>query len=430
MTNRIHSEMTAHKSRHFLLSIDFILPVLLLVAVTILFRLSDLDIKLQSIFYSPDSGWAYNSNSLAKFIYHYGNIPALLTCIGALLLFVLGYSKARFLPYRKACIYLVLAMIVGPGILVNSILKDNWGRPRPREITQFGGEHTYEAPLTYDSSSPGKSFPCGHATMGFYFFALAFILRKHRPGLARMVLLFAILWGGIIGWVRMGQGGHFASDVLWAGLLVYLSSFILFRAMSLQHEVLYQPSVAVNSSKLKLWHKLVLCLVGLLIILGVMLATPYSTTKEYAISPETGMKQLELKLDDADVEISFAQQTTFGYKADGFGFPGSKIRDKVTESPNNFTYQHKIKGFFTELGIRANLSLDSLSVSSSSVILGSGDVILKLPATFRDTLFISPRCEVQEALGTKVQISNTKPSAAKLWIDAPFLRVKKKTTGQ
>ncbi|HCX59124.1 MAG TPA: PAP2 family protein, partial [Candidatus Cloacimonas sp.] len=65
---------------------------------------------------------------------------------------------------RKLYLFLVLAMIIGPGIIVNSALKENWGRPRPRDVEQFGGRYAYEAPLEIDLSSPGKSFPCGHAT--------------------------------------------------------------------------------------------------------------------------------------------------------------------------------------------------------------------------------------------------------------------------
>ncbi|MEI9804295.1 MAG: hypothetical protein WDN48_07260 [Pseudolabrys sp.] len=30
-------------------------------------------------------------------------------------------------------------MALGPGLAVNVLLKDHWGRPRPIDVTQFGG---------------------------------------------------------------------------------------------------------------------------------------------------------------------------------------------------------------------------------------------------------------------------------------------------
>lgn len=416
--------MTAYPSRHFLLSMDFILPVLLLMASTVLFRFSNLDIRLQSFFYNPETGWAFNSSPVAKFIYHYGNIPALLTAIAALVVFILGFSKARYLPYRKLSIFLVLAMVVGPGILVNSILKDNWGRPRPREIKQFGGEQAYEAPLTYDATSPGKSFPCGHATMGFYFFAIAFLLRRHRPRASRVVLLIAALWGCTIGYVRMGQGGHFASDVLWAGLLVYLTSFLLYRAMALHKDVLYTPSASGRSRKLKLWQKVLLYLTGLLIILGVMLATPYSVSKVYDISDGLG-KRLEINIEEGQIKLDWGNQALFTYKADGFGFPGSKIRQVVQEYTTKFAFSAKASGFFTELNLSASLAVDTLSTNKVAVSLGKGKVSLILPVGFRDTIYVSPRCKILGKQDVETRISKGMPISSRYWLDAEELYLSK-----
>ena len=40
----------------------------------------------------------------------------------------------------RAAVFLILSYALGPGLLVNVALKDNWGRPRPGHITQFGGD--------------------------------------------------------------------------------------------------------------------------------------------------------------------------------------------------------------------------------------------------------------------------------------------------
>jgi membrane-associated phospholipid phosphatase len=45
--------------------------------------------------------------------------------------------------------------------------------------------------------------------------------------LALGFLLFGIFYGGIIGVARIVAGGHFPSDVLWAGGFVYFTAMLV-----------------------------------------------------------------------------------------------------------------------------------------------------------------------------------------------------------
>ncbi len=45
--------------------------------------------------------------------------------------------------YRLACSFLALLYILGPGVLVNLLFKEHWGRPRPVNIVEFGGTQQY-----------------------------------------------------------------------------------------------------------------------------------------------------------------------------------------------------------------------------------------------------------------------------------------------
>jgi lipid A 4'-phosphatase len=119
-------------------------------------------------------------------------------------------------------VFLLSAVILGPGLLVNMGLKDNWGRPRPRQVMEFGGEKHYEPPL-----SPGlrcddcHSFVSGHASIGFCFFGLALLSRS------RKWLWLPAIAGTAIGVTRIAQGGHFLSDVLFSGWVVWYSTVFL-----------------------------------------------------------------------------------------------------------------------------------------------------------------------------------------------------------
>jgi len=397
--------MTAIPSRHFLFSADFYLPFLILLTGTLFFRLTDADLRIQRWFYNPLHAWQTGEIFLFKFVYHYGNIPALLVAITSLLFFALGYSKklqtknnGTKIPlwhpcYRKIHAYLVLVMILGPGIIVNTILKENWGRPRPRELTEFGGKYEYEPLLVLDPSSSGKSFPCGHATVGYYFFALWFILRRKNRNIGILFLILATSYGTLIGLARIAQGGHFASDVLWAGVLLYLVSFSLFRVLKLDRSLYYEASPGQAFKSLQLWQKLSLALIGLLIILGVLLATPYRRVKDYRIPVFSNYQapvSMQMELIKGDISISSIENGTWETTANrqphlsasisGFGFPGSKIRNKIQTNTNpshqSWQMNQKLSGFFSELDASYQLNLNSANSYLLNFKTSSGDIVI------------------------------------------------------
>lgn len=120
---------------------------------------------------------------------------------------------------RKKTAYLLITLILGPGILVNVILKDNsLGRPRPHQTQTFNGEHEYTAPLHYSGACPRNcSFVSGHAAIAFFTLALAWVTGRRRW------LYIGVLMGAVLGGVRILQGGHFLSDVVFAGWAVYFT---------------------------------------------------------------------------------------------------------------------------------------------------------------------------------------------------------------
>jgi len=135
---------------------------------------------------------------------------------------VLGLTK---LP----ALFLILSLSLGPGLAVNTILKDHWGRPRPTGIVQFGGPDTYRPPL-----SPGGpcrkncAFPSGHAALAFWLIAPALLAPARRRKLSVAV---GIAVGLGVGLVRIAEGGHFLSDVLYAGLITAAITYILYRIL-------------------------------------------------------------------------------------------------------------------------------------------------------------------------------------------------------
>ena len=63
--------------------------------------------------------------------------------------------------------------------------------------------------------------------MGFYLIVPAFVCYRRRPWAAAGFLSFGLVYGGVIGLARVVAGGHFPSDVLWAGGIVYFTALAL-----------------------------------------------------------------------------------------------------------------------------------------------------------------------------------------------------------
>ena len=63
----------------------------------------------------------------------------------AALLIKLILPRRKLLMSGRAILFLMATLALGPGLLVNVVLKDHWGRSRPIDVTQFGGPEHFVA---------------------------------------------------------------------------------------------------------------------------------------------------------------------------------------------------------------------------------------------------------------------------------------------
>lgn len=207
----------------------WLLPLLCLLLITP--WISQWDLQISNYFYMPGKGFSQLPHF--HWIFTYGPWPGLTLSIGSFALFLLSYGMTSLKRWRNPALLLTLTMAIGSGLIVHVLLKDHWGRPRPKQIEQFGGKQQfrpYYRPNFFEQKEPAKSFPCGHCSTGFYFFALALIAK--RSGNKRLfysTLLLALLLGAGLSLARIAQGGHFLSDVLISGLIMWLTAYVLAR---------------------------------------------------------------------------------------------------------------------------------------------------------------------------------------------------------
>lgn len=372
-------KVTVRKGRHRFFWLDFALPLLILAVLTPMFHIFDWDIRLQRIFWTSGAGWIAGEGWLFQALYRFGNIPALLISLFAAFVLIRGFSSERFERYRKMAVYLLLVMALGPGLIVNTLLKDQWGRPRPRDLTEFGGKYRYEAPLEIDPASPGKSFPCGHATMGYFFFAPALLLRPRKKLYGLLTGIGAVVFGTLIGIARMAQGGHFASDVIWAGILVWLVAAGLYYVLRLDTRP-FSNTLKRRAKKLGAVWKALIWLVAVGLIIGVGLATPHKSRRSYHWDDRPDVNIVRVAAQYGDLNIGFGERSSLRSVSSGFGFPGSRVKWKryftAVDSLQLVNLTQSKSGMFTELNAVADLSINPLAIKGLEVVVSNGDIIL------------------------------------------------------
>jgi lipid A 4'-phosphatase len=223
-------------------------PLLLVASATLIFRFTDADLVLVRPFFAgakigdhTANAWPLRSVHPWKALFYYGIYPAwILGCTGGILCLI-SFVWPRFRPWRRVGLFYFLLLVIGPGLIVNSILKPHWGRPRPNSIVAFGGDRQFVSVGQWGYGQDDTSFPSGHASVGFYLMAPAFACYPRRPRWALAFLLFGLLSGCLIGLARIVAGGHFPSDVLWSGAIVYFTGLVLARLLGMNTETEIAP---------------------------------------------------------------------------------------------------------------------------------------------------------------------------------------------
>lgn len=204
--------------------IAWIVPILLLLLLAPFSQ--EIDLSMAQYLY-VDGFW---DPPFFNFLYKYGYYPANLIAWGSGILFLGSFFYKKWMPLRRLCLYLALVLAIGSGLIVHGVFKDHWGRPRPRQIVEFGGTNEYRPFWKPDffTKESAKSFVSGHASTGFYFFAPAMAAwRFKRKRQAAVWFGVALSLGFALGLARMAQGGHYFTDIVGAAVIKWYTALAL-----------------------------------------------------------------------------------------------------------------------------------------------------------------------------------------------------------
>ncbi len=330
------------------------LPLALLAAATLVIRLTGIDYSLQLAIYTAGGGnWSIGEHPFWRGLYEYATAPAGAMTFLSLVGFILSWRSEALKPWRRIFLLIVLYMIFAPGLISNGILKEYWGRPRPRDVIGLGGFAPFEPVLTYSHLTTGKSFPCGHATVGYFWIVGYFVFRGYRRRLAHLFLGLGLVLGTLMGLGRAAQGGHFLSDTIYAAAICWFVALGLSAALRLNHGPLRMPARSSIPRSVR-WG---IVGAGIAVMIGLALATPFRSVRNHHIDlPEAATSSLHVTLHllHGNATVQAADEFSLTGEAWGHGVPTSSLVDyfyvrKPAENLISIHYTERVSGRFTEV---------------------------------------------------------------------------------
>lgn len=184
-----------------------------------------IDLFVSNLFYNGKS-FPANGTVLEEFFYQSVRPVILILALSSILIFIYNIiSKKNILNIdAKIMLYLLLVLTIAPGLIVNTTLKENWGRARPAQTVDFGGKKEF-TPAFVLSDQDGYSFSSGHTAAAFSLIGFALLVKRRR----NLWMSFAIMYGVAVSIARMAAGGHFFSDVVTSFFIVWIGTHIFYR---------------------------------------------------------------------------------------------------------------------------------------------------------------------------------------------------------
>ena len=135
-----------------------------------LYLFAPVDIAISRLFHN---GYAFGWRSAGMANFKHNLVQPMAWTLGILFAVMTLWHLYQRSGWRR-WLFLLLTLIIGPGLITNTLLKDNWGRARPHQITEFGGRAQFTPAFVITNQCVRNcSFTSGDSSFGFWFHTLA-----------------------------------------------------------------------------------------------------------------------------------------------------------------------------------------------------------------------------------------------------------------
>ena len=184
------------------------------------------DIFFSSLFYKDNNQFLLQSYYLITVLFRDVLLPIILiyTLVLPIISKLIPINKLYF-GYNfstKEILFVWTTLFINIILIINLFLKNFWGRARPGDVLELGGKDDFSSWYQIsDACTSNCSFVSGDSAVGFSLIALYLVSNNLK------YVYLSIIFGFILGLIRIAEGGHFLSDVIFSAIIVFLFSFII-----------------------------------------------------------------------------------------------------------------------------------------------------------------------------------------------------------
>jgi membrane-associated PAP2 superfamily phosphatase len=206
--------------------------VFILFASAVFLAFPAIDIAVSRYFYDPAQGGFYLAKSEALIVLRRSSGIFIVGICAAVIVSLIGKLARPELPSLitpRASILFVSTLALGPGLVVNLVFKNNWGRPRPGQVELFGGTAPYvDVWRISEYCARNCSFVSGEGSSALWLMTVVLLApARWRAPLGVLVGLYALA----LSVNRIAFGGHFLSDVLLSWGMTALIIAVVYRLL-------------------------------------------------------------------------------------------------------------------------------------------------------------------------------------------------------
>jgi membrane-associated phospholipid phosphatase len=194
----------------------------------------DLDLWFSGLFYQRGYSFPFGRLPASSGLRTIASDVTILIVVGLLATLVVKLV----LPLRPSLVaprdvlFILGTLAIGPGIIVNLIFKDHWGRPRPVMLEVFSSAQPFVGAWHMsDACASNCSFVSGEASSAIWLLTTVVLLPPRWRVLAVKILVGVAI---VLSLNRIAAGGHFLSDVLLAWWMTLAVIALVYRFLYLQ----------------------------------------------------------------------------------------------------------------------------------------------------------------------------------------------------
>lgn len=190
-----------------------------------------IDLWFSGLFYDPGTGFPMSRLGAFTGLRTIGDWFVKATVVVLIAAIVIKLARpARQSPIApRDVLFLLSTLAVGPGLVVNLLFKENWGRPRPATVEAFGGDLPFVPIWRMSDHCIGNcSFVSGEASAAIWLVAASLVV---PPPWRRHAFRFLVVLAVLLSLNRIAFGRHFLSDTLMAWGLTLLVIAVMYRVI-------------------------------------------------------------------------------------------------------------------------------------------------------------------------------------------------------